>query len=131
MRGEVLAGFDVEPPVVVLEVDLDALEASLPRSRRYREAPRFPAMKRDLSLAVPPGVTYQAIEAAVRGVAGSRLESLVCFDVFEKDGARSLGLRLRFRDPARTLTESDVAPMIESIVRALADGLHVTLRAGA
>jgi phenylalanyl-tRNA synthetase beta chain len=135
VRGEVLRAFDVEPPVLALELDLESLERHLPKTRRYRDVPRYPALKRDLSLLVPPGVTYAQIHMVVQAHAGPRLESLQCFDVYEgaglDGGVRSLGLRLRFRDPQRTLADEDVGPSLESIVRGLANELRVTLRAGA
>jgi phenylalanyl-tRNA synthetase beta chain len=133
VREGVLRQFDLEPPVFALEVDVGALEAHLPGLRRYRELPRFPAVKRDLSLVVPPGVSYADLEAVARGAAGPQLESLQCFDVFAAGpagGDRSVGLRLRYRDAERTLADDDVAPSIEAIVRRLADALRVTLRAG-
>ena len=132
VRGEVLQAFDLEPPVHVLEIDVEALERHLPGTRRYREMPRFPAVKRDLSLVVPAEVSYGAVHAAVRAAAGPNLESLQCFDVYrgDADTARSVGLRLRFRATARTLSDADVTPVIEAIVRELERSLGVRLRAG-
>jgi len=116
----------------VLEIDVEALERHLPGTRRYREMPRFPAVKRDLSLVVPAEVSYGAVHAAVRAAAGPNLESLQCFDVYrgDADTARSVGLRLRFRATARTLSDADVTPVIEAIVRELERSLGVRLRAG-
>jgi phenylalanyl-tRNA synthetase beta chain len=135
VRGEVLQAFDLEPPVFVLEVDVAMLERHLPGPRRQRAIPRFPAVKRDLSVVVPAAVRYADVHAAATAAAGAQLESLQCFDVFTGgaaagSGERSLGLRLRFRDPSRTLTDADVAPVLDRVVRRLADELKVTLRAG-
>jgi phenylalanyl-tRNA synthetase beta chain len=130
VRDAVLREFDLEPPVFGLEIDIEALEKHLPGTPRYRALPRLPAVKRDLSVVVPSGVTWSQIEARIRARAGARLESLNCFDVFETAAGRSFGVRLRFRDPSRTLTEADIGPLLEAIVRDLADSLHVTLRAG-
>jgi phenylalanyl-tRNA synthetase beta chain len=59
---------------------------------------------------------------------------LQCFDVFTakeaRGGERSIGLRLRFRDPDRTLTDADVAPVLDKIVRHVAERLNARLRAG-
>lgn len=133
VREAVLRGFDLEISAHVLEIDVEALARHLGGAGRQRELPRYPAVKRDLSLAVPEGTTYGAVHAAVLAVAGPHLESLQCFDVFTGGGApgeRSLGLRLRFRDPDQTLTDAQVAPALEKVVRHLADTLHVKLRAG-
>jgi phenylalanyl-tRNA synthetase beta chain len=134
VREAVLRGFDLDSAVWVLEIDVEALARHLGGARRQRDLPRTPAVKRDLSLAVPEGTTYGEVHAAALAVAGPYLESLQCFDVFTGGGAgtneRSIGLRLRFRDPNQTLTDAQVAPALEKVVRHLADTLHVKLRAG-
>lgn len=143
VRDEVLRAFDLDLPAFCLEIDLAALARHVPGARRQRELPRFPAVKRDLSLAVPAGVTYGQVHAAASTAAGPHLESAQCFDVFtgkevrggEQAGPgaaaeRSIGIRLRFRDPDRTLTDAQVAPVLDKIVRHLAESLQVTLRAG-
>lgn len=96
----------------------------------FEELPRFPAVKRDLSLVVPHPVTYAEVEDVVRRASGAILESVSCFDLFqENDGhPRSLGLRLRFRSPERTLTDELVEPLIQKILRKLEGSLQVTLR---
>ena len=132
MGEAVLRGFDLEPSVYAFELDLAVLERHLPGPRRQRDIPRFPAVKRDLSLVVPDAVLWEQVSATARAAAGAQLESLQCFDVYAAPGGdRSLGLRLRFRDPSRTLTDADVAPVLDRVVRRLADELNVTLRAGA
>jgi phenylalanyl-tRNA synthetase beta chain len=142
VREGVLRAFDLEAPAYAVELDVAMLERHLGGPRRQRDVPRFPAVKRDLSLVVPAGVTYAQVRAAAAAAAGATLESLQCFDVFTGGaaggggggvaaGERSLGLRLRFRDPSRTLTDADVAPVLDRVARRLADELNVTLRAGA
>lgn len=134
VREEVLRAFDLEPSVFTLELDVAALEKHLDPTRRHRSLPRFPAVKRDLSLVVPANVTYQQIHAVVVASGGGILESVRCFDVFESKSAapadRSLGIRLRFRSERQTLSEESVAPVMQGIVSRLADDLQVVLRAG-
>lgn len=99
----------------------------------FRELPRFPAAKRDLSLVVPQSVTYQEVEKIVRQTGGKHLESAQCFDVFHEDNkhnSRCIGLRLRFRAPDRTLTDEMVDPQIQKILQKLERSLKVALRAG-
>ena len=134
VREEVLAAFDCAGPVFAFEFDLDAIARHRGGVRRWREPNRFPATKRDLSLVVPAGVTYGDVEAAIRTAAGPLLESVQCFDVYREtrspvDGERSLGVRLRFRDATRTLTEADVTPLLDAVIRKLAEAQGVRLRA--
>ena len=133
LRSEVLRRFEIELPVYVLELDVAALEKHLPQRRTFQGVPRFPAVKRDLSVVVPPTVSYADVRTAVALAGGAALESVQCFDVFEDvslgEGVRSLGLRLRFRSSERTLHDDMVDPWMEAIVRDLAAKLGVQRRA--
>ncbi|MFQ5599937.1 MAG: phenylalanine--tRNA ligase subunit beta [Candidatus Krumholzibacteriia bacterium] len=134
VREGVLRAFDVGAPVFLLDLDVEALEKHLPDRRVFEQLPRFPAVKRDLSLVVPRGVAYQQVHATLVEAGGAQLESVQCFDVFEDralgDAVRSIGVRLLFRSSQRTLTDDVVDPIIEAIVRRLAEALEVRLRAG-
>jgi phenylalanyl-tRNA synthetase beta chain len=133
VNAAVLRGFGIEAPVFVLELDVEALEKHLPGNRAYRGIARFPVVKRDLSLVVPRRVQYREVRDAVVESGGSLLESVECFDVFEDpslgDDAHSIGVRLRFRSAEKTLTDEDVDPTIERMVRRLAKQYEVQLRA--
>ena len=132
VAAEVLRNFEIEVPVFALDLDVAALEAHLPARRTYRGIARFPAVKRDLSLLVPASVHYEDVRRVVAESGGACLESVQCFDVFADRalgaGVRSLGLRLRFRSPERTLLDDMVDPWMEEIVRRLAATLDVRLR---
>jgi len=135
VRDAVLAAFDCTGPVYAFEFDLEAIARHRRGIARWREPMRFPAIKRDLSLVVPAGVTYRDIETSMRAAAGSLLESVQCFDVYRGEHSpdtseRRLGMRLRFRDPARTLTDAEVLPLLDAIVAKLAAAHGVSLRTG-
>jgi phenylalanyl-tRNA synthetase beta chain len=118
--------------VFLLDLDVASLEKHLPGQRTFRGIPRFPAVKRDLSLLVPRHVAYEDVQRVVDGAGGKLLESVQCFDVFEDsalgEGARSVGLRLRFRSAERTLLDDLVEPVMQNIVRRLQSELGVRLR---
>jgi len=132
VQAEVLRRFDVDVPVFWLDLDVDSLEKHLPTRRAFLGIPRFPAVKRDLSLLVPRQVDFADLQRVVSEVGGKLLESVQCFDVFEDpalgDGTRSIGLRLRFRSPERTLLDDMVEPVMQNIRGRLQSDLGVTLR---
>jgi phenylalanyl-tRNA synthetase beta chain len=131
VREEVREAFDVDVPVLLVDLDVGALQQSFRERAVFAELPRFPAVKRDLSLVVPRQVTYADVEGVVRSASGALLEHVSCFDVFqekENGNHRSLGLRLRFRSADRTLTDEMVEPQIQKILRQLEATLKVVLR---
>ena len=100
----------------------------------YSVLPQTPAVERDLALVLPGGVQSAAVEAVVRRAAGPLLERLEVFDEYRgaglPAGARSVAWHCSFRDPARTLREADVDPLLTAVLRALEDELDVRRREG-
>ena len=82
LRGDVLEAFDVDAPVYAFDLDVQALLQHLPERHLVTELPRFPAVKRDLSLLLPPDVSYDAVQKQVVTAESCRLLPAVA--VFEQ-----------------------------------------------
>ncbi len=132
LDGAVLAGFGIEAPVCVAEVDLTSLPAVLP-SLAVRPFSRFPAVKRDLSLLVPDGVTFAELAAVIRERGGDCLESLELFDYYRGKGipagAAALGIRLKFRSAKGNLKGTTVDKSLALVTEELAARFGAQLRA--
>jgi phenylalanyl-tRNA synthetase beta chain len=126
-----LVTWDLEG-AAVMELDLDRLiagalggERSEMGQRTYTDLISFPALRRDLAVALPQAVPAAQVLDAVRAAAGGLLDDAHVFDVYSGpqvgEGRRSLALGLSFRAPDRTLTDEDVAPVRERIVVALGE----------
>ncbi|MBN1528353.1 MAG: phenylalanine--tRNA ligase subunit beta [Thermoleophilaceae bacterium] len=129
LHPEVAGAWELERPVAVLELDLDALEKGA--DDVYRDVTSVPAVRQDIAVVVPDDVPASGVEAAVRAGGGDLLESLAVFDLYRGEqvggGRKSLALRLEFRAPDRTLTDEEVAERraaIEREVEKLGGGLR-------
>ena len=98
----------------------------------YRALPTMPPAEFDLALLVPDGVTAAEVEHVLRRSAGDLLERLELFDEFRgagiTPGHRSVGWRLTFRDPVRTLRDKEVDGRRQKILRTLETELGVKPR---
>src|SRR5262249_18108079 len=69
--GEVSASarrrYELEGPVLALELELGAALGTAVGERRFRSLPRVPGVRRDLAIVVRETVTVEAIEETVRG----------------------------------------------------------------
>ncbi len=126
-----LRAFDLETPVALAEIDLRRLELN-PKPVHYISFSRYPAVKRDLSLVTPAGVTYEQIRQVVVGKGGPLLESVALFDHFKggnlADGSAALGIRLKFQSAKSNLKGKAVDKAIDAIIGAMQTDLGVTLR---
>jgi phenylalanyl-tRNA synthetase beta chain len=131
LAAAVGARLDLDHPAALAEIDLSRLDLE-PAPVRYRAFVRYPAVKRDLSLLVPRGVTYSQLEEAVREAAGPLLEELELFDIYSDnrvaEGLTAYGIRLKFRSVDGNLEGKLVDAALETIVGALSTRLAVRLR---
>ncbi len=128
----VLREFDIQQPVAVAEVRLDGM-ALTPAPLRYRPFSRFPAVKRDLSLLVPRGVTYRQVAETIKEAAGPLLAGLELFDVFQgaglPEGTSAYGIRLKFLSAKGNLKGKAVDKAIDEVLKALAGRYEIKPRA--
>ena len=124
--------WELDGPVAVLELDLDAVAEAAAGAAAFRDLASFPAVIQDMAVIVPEQVAAAEVEAAVRAGGGGLLERLRVFDLYRGaqigEGSKSLALRLEFRAPDRTLTDGEVGELRAAIERELA-GLGGRLRA--
>ncbi|MBI2247839.1 MAG: phenylalanine--tRNA ligase subunit beta [Armatimonadetes bacterium] len=132
LHPEVIRQLDLPAGTCVAEVNLDALLARAVLQPRFAPLPRFPSVRRDISLVVDAGVTAAQVEAVIRAAGGPLLEGVEVFDVYSgapiPAGNRNLAYALRFRSPDRTLTAEEVAGAMAAIARALEQRLKAKIR---
>jgi len=124
------AELDLDVPVFVAELDLDALRSrDLPE---YGAVSKTPSVRRDLALLVPESVPSAKIERAAADAAGEWLRECVIFDQYQgkniESGYKSLAIGLILRDLSRTLTDNEVDSVILTVVESLKNDCDVRLR---
>lgn len=132
MHPAVCENFGVNNHVYAAELDLDALISLAKTDKTYKKLPKFPSTQRDLALIADDGVLAAQIEGIIKKKAGNIFESLTLFDVYKgkqvPEGKKSMAYTVVFRAEEKTLTDEDVNPVVDSILKALSDQLGVTLR---
>ncbi|HEV2765195.1 MAG TPA: phenylalanine--tRNA ligase subunit beta [Pyrinomonadaceae bacterium] len=132
IEKQLLASQKIKEPLYAFELDLQAALDAAAGVASFRDIPRTPAVVRDLAVVLDTAVPYTEIERRVREVGGALLEQVRCTDVYEgkpiERGSRSVSVRLRFRDPQRTLSAEEVAQAVETIVATLARDYGAKLR---
>lgn len=120
--------YDVKVPVYVGVLEWDVLESlydSTPAT--FEPLPSQPAVRRDISLQIPAGITYQQVEKVIL-----RTQPIVqhvrLFDVFEKDGQRSYTLALILQEADKTLTDKQIEKTVQQLLEKLNQELGVVLR---
>lgn len=131
VSAEVRAGHDLDQPLAAAEINLDLLDLT-PAPVRFEPFARFPAVRRDLSLLVPGGVTYGAIAAVVARAGGPLLADVELFDIYRgkglPTGRAAYGIRLMFRSTKGNLKGKTVDVALEAVQAALSGELGIEQR---
>ena len=98
----------------------------------YMPPPKFPANTRDLSFITDEAVQVPDMTNVISKVVGPVLEKVVLFDYYKGDnlpqGKKSLGFRLHFRAPDRTLTDKEVDIFVKKIAEDVTKAFKASLR---
>lgn len=100
-------------------------------AHKFTGIARYPAVTRDLSMVVPKEVLAGQIEEILEQRGGKILESYHLFDIYEgsqiKEGYKSMAYSVVFRDPEKTLEESEITAAMKKILNGLTS-LGIELR---
>jgi phenylalanyl-tRNA synthetase beta chain len=114
----------------VIEIDLDALIATLPVQTAYTPYRKsgdvtyvpfspYPHMVRDVAFWSSTQTSQEDAQKLLEAHAGPLLYRIDCFDRFQKDGRVSYGFRLVFLSYEKTLTIEEVNVCMEAVYTAL------------
>ena len=136
LHPSVAAERDLPESTHLFELDLAAVLNAATRSNRWQ--PRFepfatvPASERDLALVVPAQTASAELLTVMRKAGKPLLEHCELIDCYTGsqlgEGLCSLAFRLRYRDPKRTLTDSEIDAVHTKVRTALANRAGVELR---
>ncbi len=117
----VASRFKFRQPVYVCELDLSSLMASEERRVHYKPLPRYPSVKRDVTLWLDQGIPLSALREAIDGLHLTDYRTTELVGTYEgsniPEGKRAVTLRIEYRADQRTLRDEEV----EELQRALID----------
>jgi phenylalanyl-tRNA synthetase beta chain len=96
--------------------EYDAVPSKSPM--RYQAVSQYPAISRDIALWVSEGVSAKAVEKVLNAPTGDLRLRTDLFDEFTKEGKTSYAFRLVFQAADRTLTDEEVAKIMENVYQA-------------
>lgn len=132
IHPQVLAAFDIDLPVFLLDLDLAAVFAADGASTRFRPLSRFPDISRDSAFLVAEEVPVEQVFAVLERSRGRDVEEIVLFDVYRGQGIpagkKSLAIRVRYRSGEKTLTDEEINRDHSRLIEALQKSLGAELR---
>lgn len=123
VKEQKLKDFGIKQAVFYTELNLKVLVEAAQQAKeiRYKELPKFPAMKRDLALVVDKSISYEKIESIALAHQWEALIQHELFDLFENEklgkDKKSVALSFTFQLKDRTLTDQEVDKMMLELIQ--------------
>jgi phenylalanyl-tRNA synthetase beta chain len=98
------------------------------KEKTYNSISKFPSVKRDISMYVGEKTKYADIKKKIYSAGGKLVLGVELFDVFEKEGEKSMALRLEIGSDTKTLTSAEIDGVVKKIIAKLEKDLKVKVR---
>ena len=97
---------------------------------KYKEASKYPSIKKDIAFIVDNDITNKTLEEAIKKAGGRLLDNIDIFDIYRdiKPGKKSMAYNLTFKDDTRTLSDDEVMEVFNNIIDKVTKELDAELR---
>ncbi|HSP56047.1 MAG TPA: phenylalanine--tRNA ligase subunit beta [Dehalococcoidia bacterium] len=130
VHPKVASAFDIDNPVAMFEVDLNALLPHISAHVDYHPVPPYPSVEQDLAVIVPEALPAERVLSAIRSF--GLVRSVSIFDIYTGPpvpaGRKSIAFSISYGSDKKTLTDEDVSRERDRIVARLKGELNAELR---
>ncbi len=133
VKKAVLKNFDIANEVFYAELDMEAIiKRAATMKHDIAAAPKFPEVKRDLSMVLDANVKYSDIKELALKQDKKLLRDVSIFDVYEGDkieqGKKSYALSFVLRDDESTLTDKQIDGVMAKLESVFEKNLGAVIR---
>jgi len=97
---------------------------------KFKEASKYPEIRKDVAFIVDNEVTNKEIEDAIKKSGGRLLADIEIFDIYRniEEGKKSMAYKLTFKDETRTLSDEEVMQVFNKIISDVETKLNAKVR---
>ncbi|RZK22709.1 MAG: phenylalanine--tRNA ligase subunit beta, partial [Flavobacterium sp.] len=126
----------VEREVFYADIDWDAVLKIVSKNKiKNKEVPKFPSVRRDLSMLVDKSVTFDSLKSIAFKTDRKLVKDVKIFDVFEgggktalPEGKKSYALNFTLQNEEQTLTDKQIDAVMQKIIHNLAQEVNAEIR---
>jgi phenylalanyl-tRNA synthetase beta chain len=97
-----------------------------------QEVPKFPEVRRDLSLVIDKKVSFEEIRKLVMSTEKQLIKSIIAFDVYEGEnipaGKKAYALGFTLLNESKTLTDEEIEKTMDQLMVAFEHQLGAVIR---
>jgi phenylalanyl-tRNA synthetase beta chain len=134
LQASITKKMDIKQPVFFANFYWDDL-LNIARNHKivFSELNKYPTVRRDLALVLDNSVKFAQIEEIAHKTAKKLLKNISLFDVYENEAQlgknkKSYAVSFLFEDNTKTLTDRDIDPTMQALVKMYEDKLQAVIR---
>jgi phenylalanyl-tRNA synthetase beta chain len=132
VKSAIQKDFGIKQEIFYADLDVSLLFNSANPKFDVQDVPKFPEVRRDLSLVLDRHVAYKEIEELVRSTERKLVKDIIVFDVYEGDkippGKKAYALGFTLQDEAKTLTDEEIDKTMSKLIGAFETKMQALIR---
>ncbi len=132
IKKSILKKFDIKVEVLYADFNWNAILKLISNKIKFVEIPKYPEVRRDLSLLLDENITFESIYAVARLSEKILLKEIDLFDVYEgknlPNGKKSYAISFTIQDITKTLTEEQIDKVMSKLQKNIEKELGAVLR---
>jgi phenylalanyl-tRNA synthetase beta chain len=124
--------FGIKQEIFYADLDVALLFNSANPKFDVQDVPKFPEVRRDLSLVLDRHVAYREIEELVRSTEKKLVKEVIVFDVYEGDkippGKKAYALGFTLQDESKTMTDEEIEKTMTRLIGAFETKMQALIR---
>jgi phenylalanyl-tRNA synthetase beta chain len=132
LQPSLLKHFDIKQPIFYAELNWDRIMRNVGGKFQFEELPKFPEVRRDLSLVLDKGISFDRIEEIAFKSAKKLLTRVNVFSVYEGDkmeaGKKSYAVSYYLQDKTKTLNDKLIEQVMNGLMKSYENELGAIIR---
>jgi phenylalanyl-tRNA synthetase beta chain len=130
---ELLKATDAKNPTVLAEINWNKLyKSTLKQDFKIKDIPKFPIVRRDLSLVIDKAVSFESIFKLAKQIEKKQLKNIFTFDVFEGEpleaNQKAYSLAFELYNEEQTMDEKQIESIMNKLMLAFEKQLGAKIR---
>ncbi|HEX5172082.1 MAG TPA: phenylalanine--tRNA ligase subunit beta [Cyclobacteriaceae bacterium] len=132
VKNSLLKDFNIKQELFYAELDTSLLFRHANPKLVIQDVPKFPEVRRDLSLVIDKRVTFDEIQNLVQSTEKRLIKSIIVFDVYEGEKVpadkKAYALGFTLQDDEKTLTDQEIDKTMTRLMGAFEQKLGAIIR---
>jgi phenylalanyl-tRNA synthetase beta chain len=132
VKSSLVKDFGIKQDLFYIELNTSLLFQLANPKLVIQEVPKFPEVKRDLSLVIDAPVKFEEIQNLILNTEKRLIKNIVAFDVYEGEkipqGKKAYALSFTLQDESKTLTDEEIEKTMTRLISAFEEKLGAIIR---